>query len=289
MSDIWNEYSARAFEYAATRAGRPVNVIIVDSRNSPEESINAMQSLILQGVDGISIFPVTPESGAQQIRMANAAGIPVTVENVMMDIPNPGDFIGAIACRYEDIGYAAIRYIAESRPGARIFFNAGGRGLGVFEMYQVGVDMAMAALGNRVNIVATLNGDWLTEAAFNNTVDLINSGTQFDYVFANNGMIAMGTHQALRARNMSIPIVSTGGSPDDFQMLRDGVQSANMTAPVSIQGVQTFKNLYDFIVYGRRPAEQRQALPIIPITRNNLSEFIAWDDFEAAYRFVYGR
>jgi ABC-type sugar transport system substrate-binding protein len=289
MSDIWNEYSARAFEYAASQADRRVRVIIVDSKNSPEESINAMESLINQGVDGISIFPVTPESGAQQIKMANAAGIPVTVENVMMDLPSPGDFIGAIACKYEDIGYAAIKYIAEVMPGARIFFNAGGRGLGVYEMYQIGVDQAMAEVGNRVSIVATMNGDWMTEFAYNNTMDLINSGVQFDYVFANNGMIAKGTSQALQERGLNIPIVSTGGSPDDYQFLLDGVESANMTAPVCIQGVQTFKTLYDFVAHGRRPPELRKALPIIPVSADQMSEFIAWDDYPAAYRFVYGR
>ena len=289
MSDIWNEYSAKAFEYAATRAPKKVTVIILDSKNSPEESINTVESLIQQGVDGISIFPVTPESGAQQVKMANAAGIPVTIENVMMDLADPGDFIAAIACRYEDIGYAAIKYIANVKPGARIFFNAGGQGLGVYEMYQVGVDKAMSEVGSAATIVATLNGDWLTEFAYNNTMDLINSGTQFDYVFANNGMIAKGTSQALRERGMSIPIVSTGGSLDDYQFLVDGVEAANMTAPVCIQGVQTFKNLYDFVVEGITPSEKRKALPIIPVSADKLDEFIAWDDYEAAYNYVYGK
>jgi ABC-type sugar transport system substrate-binding protein len=289
MTDIWNEYSAKAFEYAASQAGKKVKVIIVDAKNSPEESINVMESLIQQGVDGISIFPVTPESGAQQIKMANDAGIPVCVENVMMDLPNPGDFIATIACKYEDIGYAAIKYIAQVKPGARIFFNAGGQGLGVYEMYQIGVDKAMAELGDKVTIVATLNGDWLTEAAYNLTMDLINSGTAFDYVFANNGMIAKGSSQALRERGLDIPIVSTGGSPDDYQFLKEGVESANMTAPVCIQGVQTFKNLYDFVVDGITPPQKRQPLPIIPVSADKLDEFLAWDDYAGAYKFVYGR
>jgi ABC-type sugar transport system substrate-binding protein len=289
MSDIWNEYSAKAFEYAASRADKKVRVVVVDSKGSTEESINAMQALIQQGVDGISVYPASLESGAQQIKMANAAGIPVTVENVMMDRPNPGDFIGAIACQYEDIGYAAIKFIADVKPGARIFFNGGGRGVGVYEMYQIGVDKAMSEFGGKVTIAATSNGDWLSEKAYELTMDLINSGTQFDYVFANNGQIAKGTSQALKERGLNIPIVSTGGSPDDYQFLIEGVESANMTAPVSIQGVQTFKTLYDFVVEGKGPAEKRKALPIVPVTADKLNEFIAWDDYQAAYRFVYGR
>ena len=290
MTDIWNEYSARAFEYAASRAPKRVNVVVLDSKANLEESINAIESLIQQGVDGISIFPIATEQGAQLVKIANAANIPITVENFMMDtITDTGNFIATIACNYDDIGYAAIKFIAENKPGAKIFFCAGQRGAGVYEKYQEGVDRAMADFGSKVSIVATLNGDWLTESAYNLTMDLINSGTQFDYVFANNGMMAKGASQALKERGLNIPIVSTGGSPDDYQFLVDGVESANMTAPVSLQGVQTFKNLYEFVVDGKTPPEKRKALPIIPVSADKLNEFIAWDDYEGAYNYVYGK
>ena len=52
MSDIWNEYSAKAFEYAAEQNG--VKTVVLDSKNSLEDSVTAMESLIQQGVDCIS-------------------------------------------------------------------------------------------------------------------------------------------------------------------------------------------------------------------------------------------
>ena len=79
MTDIWNEYSANSFEYAADKAG--VEAVVLDSKNSLEESITAMESLIQQGVDGISVFPISTEQGSQLVKMANEAGIPVTIEN----------------------------------------------------------------------------------------------------------------------------------------------------------------------------------------------------------------
>lgn len=287
MTDIWNEYSARAFEYAAEKAG--ADAVVLDSKNSLEESVTAMESLIQQEVDGISIFPISVEQGAQLVKMANEAGIPVTVENFMMDIDDPGDFIGTVACEYDEIGYAAIKYIAENKPGARIFFCAGQQGAGVYEKYQEGVDRAMAEFGDVVEIVATQHADWLTEKAYDVTSSLITSGTEFDYIFANNGMMAKGCYQALTDNDMAdVPIVSTGGSPDDYAMLVDGIESANMTAPVSLQGIQTFKNLYDFVVEGKEPAEKYKSLPVIPVSADKLEEFIAWDDYENAYLYVYG-
>jgi ABC-type sugar transport system substrate-binding protein len=290
MTDIWNEYSARAFEYAAGRAEKKVDVVILDSKNSLEESITAIESLIQQGVDGISIFPISTEQGAQLVKIANEAGIPITVENFMMETGDPGNFIATIACEYDQIGYAAIKFIAENKPGAKVFYCAGQEGAGVYEKYQEGVDRALAEFGDKVTIAATLHADWLTEKAYDVTSSLITSGTSFDYIFANNGMMAKGCYQALKDNNISdVPIVSTGGSPDDYQMLVEGIESSNMTAPVSLQGVQTFKNLYEFVVDGKTPAEKRKSLPIVPISNDKLGEFIAWDDYEGAYNFIYGK
>ncbi|WP_066683444.1 sugar ABC transporter substrate-binding protein [Christensenella intestinihominis] len=288
-ADIWNDYSQKAFEYAASQADVDVEVVALDSKNSVEESVKAMESLIQQEVDGISIFPISIEQGAQLVKMANDAGIPVTIENFEMDTPDPGDYIAAVACKYDDIGYAAINYIAEQKPGAKIFFCAGQEGAGVYEKYQEGVDKAMAELGDKVEIVGTEHGDWETEKAMNVTQNFIQSGAEFDYIFANNGLMAKGCYQALKEAGMEdIPIVSTGGSPDDYQMLVDKVEAANMTAPVSIQGIQTFKNLYDTVVLGQAPTDTFQPLPVIAVSADDLGKFIAWDDYEAAYNYVYG-
>ena len=287
MTDIWNEYSARAFEYAASQADVPVETIILDSKNSLEESITAMESLILQEVDGISIFPISTEQGAQLVKMANEAGIPVTVENFAMDTEDPGDYLATVACLYDDIGYAAIKFIAETYPGAKVFYCAGQRGAGVYEKYQEGIDRALADFGDKVDVVATLHGDWLTDKAYNITTDMISGSTEFDVIFANNDMMAQGCYQALKDNGREgVPIISTGGSPDGYQMLVDGIESANMTAPVSIQGVKTFMNIYDYVVNSRVPAEKFTALPIIPVSAEKLDEFIAWDDYAAAYSYL---
>lgn len=283
MSDIWNEYSARAFEYAAEQNG--VKTVVLDSKNSLEESITAMESLIQQGVDGISIFPISTEQGSQLVKMANEAGIPITVENFAMDIENPGDYIASVACEYDKIGEAAIKWISEQKPDAKVFFCAGQKGAGVYEKYQEGVDRALGE--TKVEVVATLHGDWLTDKAYNVTTDLISSGTEFDYIFANNDMMAQGCFQALKDANMSnVPIVSTGGSPDGFQMIVDGVEAANMTAPVSVQGVKTFLNLFNKVALGKDPAEKFTALPVIPVAASDTSTYIAWDDYAAAYDFL---
>ena len=288
MADIWNEYSAKSFEYAAEQNG--VEVTVLDSGNDIAQSISAMEALIQAEVDGISIFPISPEQAAQLITMANEAGIPITVENMdPASVADEDDYIAAVGCVYGDIGYAAIKWLSENVEDAKVFYCAGAVGGGVFEAYKEGVDKALADYADGIEMVGMLNSDaWSTEDGLNLTTNFINSGVEFNCIFANNDQIAQGCYQACQEAGLDLPIVSTGGSPDAYAFLEDEVEAANMTAPVSIQGIQTFKNLYDFVTEGTVPETKFQSLPVVPVASDDLSAWIDWSDYAGAYAFVYG-
>ncbi len=288
MSDIWNEYSSKAFEYAAEQNG--VEVMVLDAGNDIAQSVSAMETLIQAEVDGISIFPISPEQAAQLITMANEAGIPITVENIdVASVADEDEYIAAVGCVYGDIGYAAIKWLAENVEDAKVFYCAGAVGGGVFEAYKEGVDKALADYADSIELVGLLNSDaWSTEDGLNLTTNFINSGTEFNCIFANNDQLAQGCYQACEEAGLDLPIVSTGGSPDAYAFLEDGIEAANMTAPVSIQGIQTFKNLHDYVTEGIVPEAKFQSLPVIPVSGEDLGEWIDWADYEAAYNYVYG-
>ncbi|MDD2562048.1 MAG: sugar ABC transporter substrate-binding protein [Eubacteriales bacterium] len=289
MSDIWNEYSSKAFQYAADQNG--VDVVILDSQNDIGKSVAAMESLVQQEVDGISIFPISPEQGAQLIKMANEAGIPITVENIdVAGVSNPEEYVAAVGCLYGDIGYAAIEWLSKNVEDAKVFYCAGAVGGGVFETYKIGVDKALEDFKDDIEMVGLMNADaWSTENGLNLTTNFINSGVEFNCIFANNDQIAQGCYQALQEAGLDIPVVSTGGSPDAYKFLEDGIEAANMTAPVSIQGVQTFKNLHEFVTENKIPDPKFQNLPVIPVSGDDLSAWIDWSDFAGAYDYVYNQ
>ena len=64
MKDVWNKYSADSFEFATTQVDEPIDVVLLDAENSLEKSVALMEELIAKDVDGISIFPISPEQGA---------------------------------------------------------------------------------------------------------------------------------------------------------------------------------------------------------------------------------
>ena len=289
MSDIWNEYSSKAFQYAADQNG--VDVVILDSQNDIGKSVAAMESLVQQEVDGISIFPISPEQGAQLIKMANEAGIPITVENIdVAGVSNPEEYVAAVGSLNGDIDYAAIEWLSKNVEDAKVFYCAGAVGGGVFETYKIGVDKALEDFKDDIEMVGLMNADaWSTENGLNLTTNFINSGVEFNCIFANNDQIAQGCYQALQEAGLDIPVVSTGGSPDAYKFLEDGIEAANMTAPVSIQGVQTFKNLHEFVTENKIPDPKFQNLPVIPVSGDDLSAWIDWSDFAGAYDYVYNQ
>ncbi len=289
MSDIWNEYSSKSFEYAAEKNG--VDVVVLDAQNDIGQSVAAMESLIQQEVDGISIFPISPEQGAQLVKMANEAGIPITVENIdVAAVCAPEQYIASVGCLYGDIGYAAIEWLSKNVQDAKVFYCAGAVGGGVFESYIEGVNKALSDFAGSIEMVGLANGDaWSTENGLNLTQNFINSGVEFNCIFANNDQMAQGCYQALMMAGLeNVPVVSTGGSPDAYKFLEDGIEAANMTAPVSIQGVQTFKNLHEFVTLGIVPDPKFQSLPIVPVAGADLGAWIDWSDYEGAYEYVYG-
>ena len=273
MADIWNQYGAEAFQWAADQKG--VEVILLDAQNSPERSVDLVQELIARQVDGISIFPISPDQASMLIRLANEAGIPITVENLKID-DDAGDFISIAACLYDDIGYAAIQYISEHFPGSEVLMVAGALGGGVWESYKEGIDRALVVFPD-VTMPDIIHGDWATDRAHSVMQSFLASGRSFDVVFANNDLMAMGVHTALEDAGLAgqIPIISTGGAPEGLNMIRDGVVTANMTAPVSLQGLLTFRNLWRYV--NDVPTERFYPLPIIPIDINNLDQAILWD------------
>jgi ribose transport system substrate-binding protein len=284
MKDVWNTYSTEAFTYAGKSVG--VQTITLDSENSLENSVSQMQGLIAKNVDGISVFPISPEQAGTLGKMANDAGIPITFENTTPAL-DKSKYISIVGAQYDQIGEAAINYIAKTYPGAKVLFVAGAQGGGVYESYQKGVDRALKKLAGSVKVVSIVHGNWETGLSMNVTANAIQAGTKFDVVFANSELMAKGVKNALVAAGLNIPIIATGGGPDGLKMIQDGELTATMSAPVSLQGLITFRNLYQSVVEGKTP-EKSTPLPIIPVDKSTMGKAISWKVDAAALKYIGG-
>lgn len=273
MKDIWNSYSAKAFEYAGEKLG--VKTIVQDPGGDLEKSIAAMEDLIAKKVDGISLYPISVDQAKTLIAMANDAGIPITVENMAPD-ESWGDIISACGNLYYQKGYDFIEWIGENMPDAEVYYCAGSQGMGITEEYVQGIEEAQKTYP--VNIVAQEYGNFKAEPAMNVTQNLIQRGQAFDLVIAQNGQMAKGCHNALVEAGMEIPILSTGGGPADIELLEAGGIHALFSNSVAMQGLQTFKNLYDYCADGQREFPEYMPNQTIIVTKNEIDQLVPWDD-----------
>ena len=282
-TDVWNSYSTKAFEYAAAKMG--VKTIVLDPEGQMEKAVAAMEDLINKKVDAISVFTITPDLDVRLAKMAKDAGIPIAFENSM---PGEGaEYVGVVACRYADIGYAAGKFVSETWPGSKLFYVMGQPGMNITEPYEEGLHRALAEF-KTVELVGTQPTDWGAEAAMNVTQNFIQSGKKFDVIFANNEQMAQGVINALKDAGLygKVKIIATGGGPAGLKMIREKQIDATMGAPVSIQGLLTFKNLYQHLK-GKTP-EKFTPLPIIPVTAQNVEEAISWEVSDAAIKYIGG-
>jgi ABC-type sugar transport system substrate-binding protein len=283
-SDVWNSYSIENFNWVAEKFD--VQTATVDAQAQTSRAVSAMEDLISRGVDGISVFTITPELDVRLAKMANEAGIPVTFENSK---PGEGDYdyISVVACQYEDIGYAAGKYISENYAGSKMFYVMGQPGMNITERYQEGLHRALEEY-DTVELVGTQPTDWGAEKAMNVTQNAIQAGKEFDVIFANNEQMAGGVVNALQDAGMfeEVDIVATGGGPHGMEMLKNGEIDATMSAPVSVQGMATFLVLYNYIVKGEEPPQKFIPVPVIPVTQENVDEAITWEPSQQVYDYT---
>ncbi len=268
----WVNYGVSNFEYACDQMG--VEPVIVDAQNNMEKVLAGMEDLLAQKVDAVSVYSFSPDLDARVSQMARDAGIPIVFENAV-----PADNVdrdSVTCCTYYDIGYAVADFIGEKYPGSKFVYIMGQPGMNITEPYEEGINDAIAA-GADTEMVETVPTNWTAEEAMNATQNVLQSGKEFDVIFANNEQIAQGVLNALETAGEKgkIPVVATGGSPQGVQMLQDGVLDATMAAPTSFMGMMSAKKLYQLV--NGETVEAMTNVPLTPATIDNIDDIVPWE------------
>jgi len=268
----WVKYGSEAFEAACRDMG--IETVVVDAQNNMEKVLAGMEDLLSKGVDAVSVYSFSPDLDARVANMAREAGIPIVFENAV-----PGDNVdrdSVTCCTYYDIGYAVAKFIGEKYSGSKFVYIMGQPGMNITEQYVLGLEDAMKD-GADCEMVEQYSTNWTAEEAMTQTETLIQSGLQYDVIFANNEQIAQGVLKALDAAGLKgkIPVVATGGSPLGIEMLKNGDLDATMAAPTSFMGAMSAKKLY--LLVNGETVEEMTNVPLLPATKDNVDEIIPWE------------
>ena len=279
----WSQLSVAAFEYAASRVG--VETMVIPVITNLEDQVSGMETLISAGVDAISVYTATAALAVDLSHMARDAGIPVSFEN---GIPGEGaEFVSIATHDWRVLGERTAEMHVELFAGRNVLLVLGAPGMSIVEPWLEGYMEVFEAHGEPFEIVGKEYTDWGTEQALNVTQDFIQSGREFDAIFAHNGPMYAGVMVALQDAGLMDSVVRAagGGQDEELEWIRNGQLDATISYLPSAQGVAAFKGLWMYM-NGETPPRYYD-LPMIPITIDNVDEAVAWDDLEGAFNLIW--
>lgn len=285
MEDLRCATSALAFEYAAQRYG--ASVVCRDAEDDAEKASTALQELIDAQVDGIVIYGYTADAVLPLLTAAQAASIPVVVENVdVATVAEADAYVAALGSTPASRSYAVVEYLVQNHGSITLFHCAGPEGDPATQDCADGLSLADSELG--VDMAGTLNGE-RTQAGGESLTDiLINSFTDFDSILADSDAMAQGSRNSVsNAGYKGIEIVSQGDSPDALSLVEGGIVSAVASSPSAIQGMASCKILWEYLNDGTVPELKFQALPALSVSAESLESWESFEAYEYAYEYVY--
>ena len=280
-SDIWRNKLIDELR-TANYSRDDVQLCFVSANDDDQRQIAQIDSLISIGVDLLIVSPNQVSTISPAIDRAYQKGIKVILFDRKTDSPNYTAFMGAD--NYA-VGHAIGEYIANRLGGhGRVLEIMGLRGSSPAIERHKGFADAMKA-HPAIDIVATLQGDWTEESAYNvvkqNINNLLGTGqTSFkdspiDFVFGQNDRMAMGARKALsehatrwkdkRHFPLFCGIDGLPGEEGGLQLVRDSLLDATYIYPT--HGDRLLQLALDIL--DGKPYEKEVRLMSALITRNN--------------------
>jgi ribose transport system substrate-binding protein len=201
----------------AKKAGKDVELVVVDAAGDPQAQIQQINNLVLQGVSAILLEPLSDTALNGAIDSAADAGIPVITFGT-------GSVTNAKAIDlnfdFMQLGKMYVGYIAERTGGKGNALNV--RGLAGNQAEQAIQDALLAALAEYpdIKIVSEVYGDWNQSVAQQKIAGVLPTLPQIDIVFSQ-GVAAFGAAQAFMAAGKDVPLQVYGFDGMDLKMLMD--------------------------------------------------------------------
>ena len=225
--------------FVATKAGMDkaakennIKLEYSDAQWDATKQLSQVEDAITKGVDLIAVCAADADAIKPAIKSANDAGIPILAfTNAIGDDPS-GKYEGLVSYvgQSEVATGALCAKIAKDMLGSKggnIVLIEGRPGTYPQRYRRKGFTDAIKDTPN-MKVVYTQTSNWEKEQALKITEDLIQKGTKFDLVFAQDDNSAIGAGKALKEAGLKdkVKVIGLGGSIDGLHALKDGVIDA---------------------------------------------------------------
>jgi ribose transport system substrate-binding protein len=272
FAQAWYAYLSDAFNYAAEQYGVETEIAISEYNQNKE--IAAIEDFIIKGPDMIALGSVSGDSAQLAAQKCNAAGIPLVVENGSL-ADGPGTIVSDLEFDWTGLGTMAAEITGKNWPGAKVFVCAGVIGTGPIDMFLASFQEEAANQG--LEIVGIQNGEYNHEKAYAITQDLIQSGQDFDVIWANNDTMGQGVIQAVNEAGLTGKkvVLTTNGSPLCIASIEKGELTGAINYSPGFHGLLLFLTMNRYMTTGETPAFIY--LPFKYITKDDMKGVMHWE------------
>ncbi|MGD7045718.1 ribose ABC transporter substrate-binding protein RbsB [Jeotgalibacillus proteolyticus] len=230
-------------EAQAEEAG--MDITVVDAQDDPAKQISDIEDLIQQDVDLILVNPTDSAAIASAIESANSSDIPV----ISIDrSAEGGEVVTHIASDNVEGGRLAGNFIIEELGGTGNVVELEGIA-GSSAARERGEGFNEVVNESEIEIVANQTANFDRAEGLSVMENIIQSGAEFDAVFAHNDEMALGAAEALEAAGMSdVIIVGFDATEDAVAAVEAGTMAATVAQKpdeIGMSAIETAQTVLD--------------------------------------------
>ncbi|MDQ0352369.1 ribose transport system substrate-binding protein [Alkalibacillus filiformis] len=208
-----------------------VEITVVDAQDDAATQLSSIEDLVQQDVDVLVVNPTDSEAVITAVETANEADIPVVTVDRSAD---GGEVVAHIASDNVAGGEMAGDFIAEQLGGeGNVVELEGIPGSSAARERGEGFHNSVDAQDG-INVVAQQPADFDRAEGLTVMENIIQSGEEFDAVFAHNDEMALGAVRALESAGMDDVIVVGFDATDDAV---EAVEAGEMDATIAQQPI----------------------------------------------------
>lgn len=234
--------------------------------------INAVENMLVKGVDAIAISPNGTGQLMPALQKAVDEGVPVVL--IDTDVPNFDDKTALVVTDNKGVSRQLSERFVEELGGKAVAGVLTFPQVSPVELRVEGTKEAIA--GTDVQIVSELTGDCLRNKAVNATTDMLQAHPDIDAIFGSCGQNAVGAIQAAklagRKPGEDIKIVGFDGVPQELDAIQAGEQFATVFQDFPGIGAQAIAAALDAKAGKEVPKELFVDAAIV--TKENVGEYL---------------
>lgn len=282
--DTWYQRDVDGFVFGAE--ADDVEVIVLNSQYDPEREIANIETLINQGVDGISMFSFTENGAIVAADRARAAGIPIVVTDSVGSVAAAGrEVVAEIDFDWYGMGVQYAEWMAANYPGEGFAILTGNFEAVPSKEINRGMEERAAELGQNP-LVAVRETKYSPDTAVSLAQDLVQAGEEFGILFVMDEDMAAAVIRMLERQgllNDSIKVIAQNGSPAGIPLVKDGKLLYTISSSPGWEGLVAYLALHNYVTETRDAVGQHLVLPVIEVNNENIDDprqVVPWEPNE---------